>query len=697
MKHCVKKMVAIALFVGMIFNTSSYFAADEEPYSGAYEREAFEQTPYNYAEALQKTIYFYDANKCGVGVTGGALDWRGDCHVEDSKKKLSETNLKPALFEQYKDIFDPDGDGCIDVSGGFHDAGDHVRFGMPQSYAFSTLGWGFNEFREAYKEIGQEEHMLDILKWFSDCYLRCTFRDDNGDVIAFCYMVGEGGEDHRYWESPELQTTKKLPRPADFATAENPASDQCAAASAGLALMCLNYKDIDKEYADKCLDTAKALYEFARKYKGLGNGDGFYSSGGDEDDLAWAAVWLYEATKNMDYIYHIDSVSSDGIFTGYMKDIISTTENTWQNIWVHCWDVVWGGVFTKLACMFPENERFDYFAKWNLEYWTGGFVKHENKDDISYLAPTKAGYAMINTWGSARYNTAAQLCTMAYQKYHPECTKLTEWAKRQMNYLMGDNPMHRSYIVGFTDNYAEHPHHRAAHGSTTLSMLNPVEHSHMLWGALVGGPDSNDKHVDVTYDYVYNEVAIDYNAAVVGALAGQYLLYERGDKALENFPPKEEEIEEFYAETRLEQINGERTQVSICVHNETVHPPRLEDGMSCRYYFNIKELLEAGQSIDDIKMEIYYDEARNTEKIGPVKVDDNGNYYLEFRWSQEEFHGDREIQFALIAKQDSNWKSHWDGTNDWSFDGLIKSKNVKTKNIPVYVDDTLVYGEEPQL
>jgi len=90
---------------------------------------------------------------------------------------------------------------------------------------------------------------------------------------------------------------------------------------------------------------------------------------------------------------------------------------------------------------------------------------------------------------------------------------------------MGNNPMNRCYIVGYSENSAKHPHHRAAHGSKTFSMLDPEEHRHTLWGALVGGPDLDDFHVDETTDYVYNEVAVDYNAAFVGACAGLYYYY----------------------------------------------------------------------------------------------------------------------------------------------------------------------------
>ena len=107
----------------------------------------------NYAKALQYSQFFYDANMCGTGVDENNLyNWRGDCHVYDAKLPLdsTNTNMSDSFIKKYKDVLDPDGDGTVDVSGGFHDAGDHVKFGMPEAYSGSTLGWGFYEFREAY-------------------------------------------------------------------------------------------------------------------------------------------------------------------------------------------------------------------------------------------------------------------------------------------------------------------------------------------------------------------------------------------------------------------------------------------------------------------------------------------------------------------------------------------------------------------
>ncbi|WP_376785764.1 glycoside hydrolase family 9 protein [Ruminiclostridium cellobioparum] len=693
LKKYLQKTISFATTVAItatLFTGTGVYAASSTP-------------PFNYAEALQKSLYFYDAEKCGPGITGGKLEWRGDCHVEDSQVPLIPknkdsvgTNLSQAFIDKNRAVLDPDGDGTLDLHGGFHDAGDHVKFGLPQSYTISTLGWGFYEFRDSFKQINEEEHMIDILKWGNDYLLRSTFLDKNGEVVAFCYQVGEGNIDHNWWQPPELNQKEKVQRPAYFATSENPASDQCSGAAAALAVNYLNFKDTEPAYAKKCLDTAKALYKFAVKYRGCGYSGGFYNSSYDDDEMSWAAVWLNIATGDQAYINDITAVGSDGRYTGYLKKIINAPEDNWQNIWVHSWDTVWGGVFAKLASI-TNAQRDWYFFRWNLEYWSG--IQHENPSDGTFMAGTPAGFKVINTWGSARYNAAAQLCAVVYTKYAGK-QDVSDWAKTQMDYILGDNPMGRSYEVGYSDISAKHPHHRAAHGSKTLSMLDPKEHRHTLWGALVGGPDATDKHVDETTDFVYNEVAIDYNAGFVGALAGLYKYYGQGQKPLADFPPKEPDSVDFYAESKLEQENAERTQITVNIHNETSRPPQFVDGLKLRYFFNISEMLSAGQTIKNVDVQVMYDEAGVIDgKAAAIKGpfawnETNGDYYIEIDWSGNSFYGDREFQFALVAAQDSNWKTHWDTTNDWSRKDITKNYAVNER-ISVFKGGVKMFGQEP--
>ena len=112
--------------------------------------------------------------------------------------------------------------------------------------------------------------------------------DENGDVISFCYQVGDGDIDHAYWQAPENDT---MDRPAFFSRPDNPSTDNVSNSAASLAINYLNFKDTDPEYAEKCLDYAIALYDYATSFgsaRSATSSDegskGYYTSSKWEDD-----------------------------------------------------------------------------------------------------------------------------------------------------------------------------------------------------------------------------------------------------------------------------------------------------------------------------------------------------------------------------------------------------------------------------
>jgi hypothetical protein len=110
------------------------------------------------------------------------------------------------------------------------------------------------------------------LYWFNDYFLKSTIRNDDGEVIAFAFQVGNGSADHTYWGPPELQTT---PRGAMFATAESPGADVASQASASLTAMSLLTAEKDPEYSERCAEAGRALYEFAREHRGTAESGGY--------------------------------------------------------------------------------------------------------------------------------------------------------------------------------------------------------------------------------------------------------------------------------------------------------------------------------------------------------------------------------------------------------------------------------------
>lgn len=667
-----------------------------------------EDVEINFAKALQYSIYFYDANMCGTEVgENNRYSWRDDCHTYDATLPLDtdNTNLSASFISQYSDILDPDGDGCVDVAGGFHDAGDHVKFGMPENYSASTLGWGYYEFRDSYKATGQDDHIETILRYFNDYLMKCTFRDDSGNVVAFCYQVGDGDIDHAYWNSPEIDD---MARPGFFLTAENPQTDYVASAAASLAINYLNFKDTDEEYANQCLEYANALFDFARdneKQLSL-NGEGpkaYYVSSKWEDDYCWAAAWMYKITGDH----------------AYLEEIYPYYDYYAAPCYVYCWNDMWGGV----QCILGEiSEDYPNLIE---EYKTAaGKSPYEEMDCWDSVAKavdgymnggvgtiTPAGYFWLNTWGSARYNTAAQFIALVYDKYNGGTSKYGEWAEGQMEYLMGDNPMNRAYIVGYSDNAAKFPHHRAASGLTKCE--DTAEQRYVLYGALVGGPDADDKHNDITADWIYNEVTIDYNAAFVGACAGLYDFF--GDSSMEvtpDFPPAvstggegEESgsgrfwVEGFY--TQIDQTDGPKAnEVTLYVRTTSNKPAK---DVSVRYYFDASEMssvtaesMELRQLYDQTSAETDY----AAEFSGPHLYKDS-IYYVEISWPGFAVaNSNKKYQFAIGTYA---WGNSWDPTNDWSLTDMLKVDSNWTEidavqeapNICVYSDGVLVGGTEP--
>ncbi|AEV68415.1 glycoside hydrolase family 9 protein [Acetivibrio clariflavus] len=664
----------------------------------------------NYAKALQYSQFFYDANMCGPGVEENNLyDWRGNCHVYDAKLPLDSvnTNMSDSFIEKYRHVLDPDGDGTVDVSGGFHDAGDHVKFGMPEAYAGSTLGWGFYEFREAYEATGQDSHIKTILRYFNDYFMRCTFLDESGKLVAFCYQVGDGDVDHAYWNAPEID---EMFRRGWFANEELPSTDCVSAAAASLAVNYMNFKDEDPEYAAKSLKYAKALFEFAEKTPEKScNADGpkgYYTSLKWQDDYCWAAAWLFLATED----YH------------YLEEVWKYYDYYAPSCWTHCWNDVWAGT----ACIIAEiDDKYDknsdefenaYRTATNkspyeeIDFWSQIAKTVDNWMNGVTVTITPGGYAFLNQWGSARYNTATQLLALVYDKHHGDKpSKYSEWAKSQMDYIMGKNPLNRCYIVGYSENSVKYPHHRAASGLSRCEDPNP--HKYVLYGALVGGPDSQDQHIDVTSDYIYNEVAIDYNAAFVGACAGLYKYF--GDETMKvtpNFPPKQVVdnpdddtgagkywVEAFCVD--IVQSDGPKaTEVTLYVYSNARKPSK---NISVRYYFDATGMT----SLDPNKIELrqLYDQtAAETNYAavlsGPHHYKDN-IYYVEVKWPDFPVaNSNKKYQFAIGTYA---WQNYWDPSDDWShqdlpvFNDSWKGVPAKTDYICVYDDGVLVGGIEP--
>jgi PKD repeat protein len=432
----------------------------------------------DYESALRAGINFFDANRCGKDVaTDNVFNWRGACHVDDG------------------DV------AGLDLTGGFHDAGDHVKFGLPQTWTAATLGFALYEFRESFDQAGATSKMLSTLKIFTDFFIKCHVSSN-----TFYYNIGDGHADHGYWGSPEAQTGS---RPVTVATPSSPASDVCGEAAAALALMYLNYQNVNSTYANECLSHAEQLFNLGRNYLGRSNdggGGSFYKSSSHFDDLTWGAIWLYIATGEESYLADVES---------WIETPNDYGDDPYDKHWAPAWDDVTVFAMLKLYEITGEQKYYDGVIN-NLEWY---------RDDCT---KTPYGLPWLDSWGVLRYASAeAGVGYLAAKKF--EYAGYMETADLTMNYTVGVNPRNSSYISNWGNNPPQHPHHRANEPNRDGS-------TNGLVGALVGGPNSSDGYSDNVNDYVMNEVAIDYNASFVLGMAGK-IYFEYNTPPQPNEPP----------------------------------------------------------------------------------------------------------------------------------------------------------------
>lgn len=102
----------------------------------------------------------------------------------------------------------------------------------------------------------------------------------------------------------------------------------------------------------------------------------------------------------------------------------------------------------------------------------------------------------------------------------------------QVDYILGDNPLSMSYMVGYGKRFPQRIHHRA---SSLPSVAEKPEHIYCkegtpyflsgnpnrneLTGAVVGGPDTDDSFADDRADATRSEPTTYINAPLVGLLA----------------------------------------------------------------------------------------------------------------------------------------------------------------------------------
>lgn len=454
----------------------------------------------NYAKLLQYSLYFYDANMCGSAADNSAFSWRSACHTGDA------------------------------VAGGFHDAGDAIKCGLTAGFTASTLGWMCYEYQDQFQETGTMEHYQLIMNEFCDFFKASTTLSGD-EVSSFVYEMGDDGKDHSTWYAPEKMWDRDS---SETYSVKDGASNVAAQYAAALAQ---NYIISGRE---EDLTYATALYNFAAKYRKMTYDQSTYQDKDVQDDISWAAGWMYLATKQDDYLTENSKYTS--------------STNDWTK------DYCYANASLGAAIINAEITGNWSYA---TSYIDGIVNSNQNQ------------FYVMNSWGSARHNTLMQTCALVVSHHKDESGKdYSEWAQKQMNYILGDNNANVCLVVGWNDVSATSPHHRAASNLTNSSDWHEYNSwdgdyassgGHILYGALCGGPTSSDftTYQKTAKDATSNEVALDYQVGLVGAAAGLYAAYGTGSVVAEIGP----EVTVYASEVAA--ANGETPQPGTTTTEQT--------------------------------------------------------------------------------------------------------------------------------
>ncbi|MBC8002994.1 MAG: glycoside hydrolase family 9 protein [Opitutaceae bacterium] len=637
----------------------------------------------NFAEGLQKSLYFFEAQLSGRLPTGHRVEWRSDSCLFDGR------------------------DVNLDLTGGLFNSGDHGKLNRTMSFTAGLLAWSAIEYREGYEKSGQLTQVLNTLRWINEYFLKCIVRDDLNNFEIYI-EVGDPGQDQSFWAPAEVKHLLTPVRPAYKITPKCPGSDVLGGMAGAMAASSMVFREKgERAYADLLLEKADRLFAIANNHRNAGikmdsRGRILGQSHNEYfDELLWACAWLHLAKNSQDSRFGRSYLNE--AFLIYNSDSFDGRQlRHWEDF--NSWNLGKGAYL--LLARLTDDARFYREIERHLDWWTvgitdkagltrGGLAFHsENRGP---LIPGALGQACNEAFLAFVYGDWIRNAKLK-QRY-------LNFARSQVRYAVGANPARRSYVVGFGQNPPTIIRHSTAHGPFAgFDHFNPrnpayrLEARHVMYGALLGGPDKNDQFYENNIETVQREAAIDSNAGFTGCLARMFLETGGTSQPLTNFPPAEIRQEEFFVEGGIISYSESHLEISARVHNHTAWPARVTDRLSIKYFFTLEPNIVPGMisvgttysegakvpaKIQSFRGRIFFAEADFTGMpVFPGGLDPNRGGRPAYR---------KEVRFRL------NHPKIWNNQGDWSYAGLaVKGKPpVRTTHICLYDGGKLIFGEEP--
>lgn len=388
-------------------------------------------------------------------------------------------------------------DTFIDVSGGWHDAGDYGRYIVPAAKTVVDLMLSYQSSPELFgddTDIPESGNgipdILDEVHYELEWMLKMQDRESGG--VYHKVTCAEFPDN----VMPEEETDELIVCPiTDYATADF---------AAAMAMASTVYAEIDPIFAQSCLDAAKLAWEFVETVKEpmvSGNPDGIktgeYLDRRDFDEKCWASVELYKVTGEQKYHDAIKKHTSFKAYAGLG------------------WADIGGYAAISYLTMNAEMQDAETAEMFRDVILAAADSIVEASESDGYNVSLGTSYP----WGSNMSIVNNAMLLILANDLAPNDDYIN-YARTHLDYIFGVNPMAICYVTGSGTVSPQSAHHRP---SLALGIT--------MSGMLIGGADSALEdpyaksvlfnvapakcYVDNYNSYSCNEVTIYWNSPLV--------------------------------------------------------------------------------------------------------------------------------------------------------------------------------------
>lgn len=423
--------------------------------------------------------------------------WRCGCEVQGEFAGDTFRHAACHLDDGYLDYVDdsPSHQNVRrDARGGWHDAGDYNKYTVNGAFTAGMMLMAWEHFGDRLKtlkfDIPESSNAmpdyLDEVRWEIEWLLK--MQADDGSAYHKLSTLQFGG-----FIAPDKETEKRY-----FSPWGSAATADLAAVAAQAARV---YRPYDPEFAERCVVAAQKSYAFLEahpEYQAANLrafGTGAYETR-DRDERLWAAAELWETTGDDLYLQDLTERITAAARRRPDEPIVDSN-----------WD--WSEVRNLGLLTFALSQRMG-----------GEELREKVRKDVVRAADEIATTAGEHPYGrplGAKYYWGCNGTVVRLAMNLHAAEVITGDAKYRaamldgINFVFGRNVHGCSYVTGLGRNPPLFPHDRRSAGD---NVRGP-------WpGYLVGGPwpAAEDWH-DAEGDYRTNEIAINWNGALIYALA----------------------------------------------------------------------------------------------------------------------------------------------------------------------------------